>query len=369
VRAFRRKLDRLCRTALALSTRGFTLIELLVVIAIIAILAGMLLPALAAAREKGRQTACKNNLRQLFLAMDMYCTDYNEYYLSAGRDSNISSYSGGNLERWHGWRKDMNSTFDPRFGSLASYLGLPSARKPQTVAELAAYVPPNAGEIQKMAGVKMCPTFYGNWDSIALGAYEAGCGGYGMNRLYVGGRGYKTPIYYRTVAGRTPPGASTYEDMLTAAAGASRREVRDPANTLLFADTAAPANIQPDPAKIYTNPIYDVTKVCEYSYAEANYYTNASTYDFVTTSDTLPDSNFRVDAVDYWNSACPSLHFRHAGQVNVAWCDGRVTGQTPIFSRNVWGLDYFPFQLGWFGPDDNSVFALDKHNLTYMNAP
>jgi prepilin-type N-terminal cleavage/methylation domain-containing protein/prepilin-type processing-associated H-X9-DG protein len=84
---------------------GFTLIELLVVIAIIAILAAILFPVFAQAREKARQTACLNNCRQLGNAVSMYLQDYDEVFHDAsgaigpqpaahglGAHSNINPY-------------------------------------------------------------------------------------------------------------------------------------------------------------------------------------------------------------------------------------------------------------------------------------
>jgi len=63
---------------------AFTLIELLVVIAIIAILAAMLLPTLARAKEQGNQTHCRNNLKQLCLGMSMYLNDFLDTYPADG---------------------------------------------------------------------------------------------------------------------------------------------------------------------------------------------------------------------------------------------------------------------------------------------
>jgi prepilin-type processing-associated H-X9-DG protein/prepilin-type N-terminal cleavage/methylation domain-containing protein len=144
--------------------------------------------------------------------------------------------------------------------------------------------------------VKICPSF----EEILSGgdSFENGSGGYGYNAVYVGG---------------SP--RNKWE-------GERLANMARPGRTVMFADTGMARK----------------NGVQEYPFAEP--------WKWVTSTGRLA------------GDLTPSVHFRHNGLANVAWCDGHVTAEKPssIGKANIYGGDNDKYQIGWFGPAEENGY-------------
>jgi len=139
-----------------MNRRGFTLIELLVVIAIIAILAAILFPVFARAREKARQSSCQSNMKQQGIAAMMYMSDYDE--------RPAACWCGRSLDKWGNgpgriWFQGLLMPYAKNY----QVFGCPSYTNPAYYGELLPYPTPTDSVYRFHAGYGM--NWYNNANS------------------------------------------------------------------------------------------------------------------------------------------------------------------------------------------------------------
>ncbi|MGA2172086.1 MAG: prepilin-type N-terminal cleavage/methylation domain-containing protein [Sedimentisphaerales bacterium] len=267
--------------------RGFSLVEMLVVVSTVSVVMAVLMPALVVARSYARAIVCRSNARQLVLANLEYANDNDGFCVPAADDLWLplqGTFEGG-YHRWHGRRTRPDEPFDPKKGPLADYLG--------------------------DGKVKGCPARVEfTKDQAGPTNFEAGCGGYGYNMVYIGSRLSLPGMDFK----------KQYEETARLA------EIKRPGATLMFADCAMAQS---------------EWQYIEYSFAEPPY--------------------FLINGEVYTEMfASPSIHFRHRGSANIGWADGHIEPRpmAKTDGDNVYDVVSANMNLGWFGPVDNTPFEL-----------
>lgn len=282
--------------------RFFTLVELLVVIAMIAILAGMLLPALALAREKAKGIQCASNLKQVGTAwkfysgdwdcnMPSYGTDKKTIWLGKKEGSNLSGVSGVYIYQWHLER-----------GFMGMYLN------PKTVHSL------------------KCPAMEQSLDPDD-NLLVTGAGGYAYN-VNIGSQ-----MYFQSGTGGS--GSSGSSRSMYNGYGLKDSQIQQPSQTVIFGDYATPAS-----GKLGTVVAYP------------------DMYGYYSVGSTTGDTHSLVIDGSKAPNGC-GIHFRHAASANILWADGHVDSRKMAFVNESQtacvGFNTI-HKIGDFGPKNNMYY-------------
>ncbi|MCA3004243.1 MAG: type II secretion system GspH family protein [Planctomycetaceae bacterium] len=286
-------------------TRGFSLVELLVSLAIIAMLSGLLLPALAGAREAARLATCASNARQLGIAALTYAADHRGFAPPGAADFLA------NLQRWHGARTSPSGMFEAsRGGALTPYLG-----------------GDGAGD-RASAAVRACPSFRTRLEQLERDrrGFERGNGGYGYNNAYIG-----------TLRGQRTINGTIISEIITDRSGADTARLSTPAATAMFGDAAMAQG--PGTAGLI-----------EYSFIEPRFApdTPGSRLD--------PSVHFR-HAMSGQNSNATRGSAGASAGATIMWADGHASTEKMTFT---WSSGVYPgnpadVAVGWMGDEDSNT--------------
>ena len=281
------------RKSILVRTRGFTLIELLVVIAIIALLAAILFPVFAMAREKARAATCQSNLKQIGLGMLQYMQDFDDTYVCSyyGVQGNNENTDGVTNYKW------MDAVY-------------PYIKNQQIFTCPSAYINGNSGAV---------PYVYNN-----SGSSGEAYGSYALNIIYkVGLTGTITNTKFITPASYDGNNGDSSKIMVNTSL------IAHPAQTIWVGETNGGSNW---PSVFSFNGV-----VCNNGIASPN--------------NLVPGTYQNSPTLTFSNNYTGLMTFRHSTFTNILWADGHVKAmnQGSLLLRGPSLCGTFPSLAYWVG--------------------